>query len=128
MVSIVSFQIQRDALIPFIFLRYPHIVNNPQVSIDKKRKECILTFFCKKEYILLCLGSPYRNRCRPCSFPKVKNKSCKSKKKRKPLSFCVLNRLLLQLGDGYMTPFSLFMFYILILFIIVLCKHNSVIF
>lgn len=61
-------------------------------------------------------------------FLRLKIKAAKAKKKRKHLSFCVLNRLLLQLGDGYMTPFSLFMFYILILFIIVLCKHNSVIF
>lgn len=43
MVGFVSFQIQRDALIPFICLHYPHIINKPEVSTDKVQKECRLT-------------------------------------------------------------------------------------
>jgi len=76
-----SFQIQRDALIPFISLRYPHIINNPEVSVDKKKRKRN-DFFPKKKYILLCLGSPYKNRRKLYSFPKGKNETCKSKKKK----------------------------------------------
>lgn len=128
MVSITSFQIQRNALIPFIFLCYPHIINNPGVSIGThtKKKECILTFYLRKNTYSCAWAVLIGIDVNCVHFLRLNIKASKANKKN--FSFCVLNRLLFQLGGRYMTPFSLFTFYILILFIIDLCKHTSVIF